>query len=185
MRRTLPILCTLLCIAADSQLTHIDANQTLEQLPEGAPREQLAKAAQALGDWSIDFAGVPIDGARLQRWADCPENEPLLRFVREDTGRAIDLDDFVFFLDDVLVAGQADRRGQAFTVTSGRARSAGLLVHPDDVFKDKPRQYGVRSKTLSVDAPQPPDSYPPAIDGDPPSPGWSARFQNPQDRPEM
>jgi hypothetical protein len=173
----------LLLVAADTPtppevLAPIATDRVLQHVPDDAPRAQLAAAGEALADWTILFAGVPIDGPWLTELAQTPQDEPLVRAARERMGRPVDLDDFVFFLDDVLVAGEAGRRGQPFDVGSGRARSAGLLVHPSEVFQDKPRVYP-RRHTLAVDTPAPQTLYPPAEDGDPPGPGWTARYSNP------
>jgi len=62
-------------------------------------------------------------------------------------------------------------------VTSSRARSAGILVHPDDVFSDEPRLYGAKA-TLAVDRPRPRTEYPPAQDGESLGPRWTMRFPN-------
>jgi len=147
-------------------------------------RAVLRDAATELGDWEIDLAGIKIDGAFLAELADGELEEPITRHIREKTKRAIDVADFLYFLDDVLKAGQDGRRGEPLFVHAGRARSAGILVHPDDVFKGKPRQYP-RRKTLSVDEPRPQAEYPPAEDNDPLGPNWTTRFKNPSDAAEM
>lgn len=163
----------------------IAADRVLQKLPEGDARAQLAAAAEGLGDWSVALAGVAVDGPFLARLAATPASEPLLRATREQFRQPVDLDDLILFLDDVLVAGESGRRGEPFVVPSGRARAAGILVHPDDVFRDRPRVYGERYTQTAVDAPQPPDEHEPATDGDPPGPGWTARFTNPSTPPTM
>ncbi len=160
-------------------LSAIAINDALDALPSGELAGALATAADQFGGWKIELAGVAITADLLRNLSRPPGDEPLLRHVRETLGRPIDLGDFVLWLDDVLVAGRAGRRGEPFVVTSGRARSAGILVHPDDVFKAQPRRYGVRTKTLDVDAPKEPQQYPPASDGEPLGPRWSARYPNP------
>ena len=147
-------------------------------------RAVLRDAATELGDWQIDLTGIKIDGAYLKALADSDPEEPITRHIRETTKRAIDVGDFLYFLDDVLKAGADGRRGEAFFVHAGRARSAGILIHPDDVFKGKPREYP-KKKSLSVDEPRPQAEYPPAEDGDPLGPNWTTRFKNPSDAPEM
>ena len=161
----------------------IAVDRQLQVLTQADPRVMLDQAGQLLGDWSIEVAGVDVDGPRLRAIA-ASEDPELLRAVREDLGRPVDLDDFLLMLDDVLVAGQAGRRGEDFCLTSGRLRSAGVLIHPDEVFKAKPRVYG-KKKSLSVDRPQPPKSYPPAEDGELLGPNWSARYMNPSEREPM
>jgi hypothetical protein len=153
-------------------------------------RERLAMAAERLGDWEVDLAGVPLSGKTLAPFAEVDyvhahfsDDQILERDLREALGRAIDLDDLLYFLDDVLHAD--DRRGERFFVHSGRARWAGILVHPDDVFRNRPRVYGSR-RELSVDepAPQPPVDEP-AEDGAPPGPEWTARYRTPTERDAM
>jgi hypothetical protein len=148
-------------------------------------RDALGQAGSRLGDWRIDLAGVALDGARLRAWSTSPAGEPLLRFVREDAGRAIDLTDLLFFLDDVLRDAPHGLRDQVVWLTPSRARKAGILLHPDDVFLDaQPRRYGTR-KRIAIDQPEPQVDLEPARDGDPPGPGWTARFRNPADEAAM
>ena len=158
-------------------------NRVFEMLPEieagDSQRAQLAAAGRALGDWTIHVAGHALDGNDLERWAAAPEDEPLLRLVREDVGRAVVLDDFLYFIDDVLVAGRAGGRGGVVWVTPGRGRRAGLLVHPQEVFEGRPRRYGEAGGLLDLTAPRPQTVYPPARDGEPPGPNWTMRFRNP------
>lgn len=146
-------------------------------VPNDDPRVVLRQAGELLGDWTIELAGNAIDGAWLLELAATPDEEPILRAAREKARQPLDLDDFLLFLDDVLVAG-ATRRGERFAVHSGRARAAGILLHPDDVFRGRPRRYGDKHE-LEVDSPPPPSTWPPAEDGDPPGPGWTMRYPNP------
>lgn len=168
----------------EQPLAPIACDRVLQRLPDPGKSDASVRAAWAaagehLGDWRIDLAGVAIDGPRLAQIAADRVDEPFTRVAREALGRAIDPIDAIYFFDDVLVAGAAGRRGEPFSVNSGRGRNAGILLHPDDVWvKAKPRVYGARS-TLSVDTPQPQRDLPQAVDGDPPHPGWAMRFQNP------
>src|SRR5690606_27170277 len=77
--------------------------------PVSDRRVMLRQAGEALGSWGVEVAGVMIDGPWLLAVADTPDGEPILRAVRERAGRPIDLEDFLYFLDDVLVAA-ADGR---------------------------------------------------------------------------
>jgi len=166
-------------------LPPIPANRTWDVLtPAEDPRDMLWEAGERLGPWRIDVAGVPLDGWDVAKLARTAPDEPIVRVVREALRRPFDLTDLLYFLDDVIAAGEAGRRGEAFFVGAGRARSAGILVHPDDVFKSKPRVYP-RRKTLSVDEPLPQETFPPAEDGAPPGPEWTMRFRNPTEREEM
>ena len=143
-------------------------------------RPILASAAEKLGDWTLSVAGVAIDGPRLERLANTPAEEPLLRALREDFRRAFDLEDFLLFLDDVLVAGDAGMRGKVIWVPAGRARGAGITMHPGDLFFGKPRLYAAGGGSLNVDKPKPQAKLPAAKDGDPVGPNWTVRFQNPR-----
>lgn len=162
----------------------LPADRTLQVLPAAPPQDQLRVAAEKLGSWEIELAGVPVDGAVLARLAAPPEGEDLVRWVREQTGRAIDLEDLIWFLDDVLRA--EDRRGERFIVHSGRARNGGILLHPDDVFRNRPRRYPGKGSTIDVDPPEKQEAIDtPAADHDPPGPNWTVRYQNPSEREAM
>lgn len=145
-------------------------------------RDQLRQAGELMGDWQIEVAGVSLDGPVLLSLSKADPEGPILRATREQLRRPFDLDDLLYFLDDVLLAGEQGRRGEPFNVNSGRARAAGILIHPDDVFKQgKERRYGRKGK-LAVDTPQPQATYEPALDGDLLGPRWTARYQNPSER---
>jgi hypothetical protein len=144
-------------------------------------RATLREAAEALGTWRLEIAGIPVDGPRLARIAASSDTE-LERAAREDLRLPIDLADLLFFLDDVL--REAPRlRGADVVVPSGRARAAGILLHPDDVFEQRPRRYGSEA-ALPIDRPLPPRSYPAALDGEPLGPRWTARYPNPDGEQE-
>ncbi len=173
-----------LALAAEpTSATTIASDRELQVLTRAEPRQMLAQASELLGDWSVELAGVPVDGPRLAAIA-ASEDPEILRAAREDLGRPVDLDDLILLLDDVLVAGQAGRRGEDLCLTSGRLRSAGVLIHPDEVFKGEVRSYGDKP-SIAVDRPQPQASYPPAVDGELLGPNWSARYQNPSAREPM
>lgn len=143
----------------------------------------MRQAATVLGDWRIDFVGLSIDGAVLAAIADHDPEAPFTRVVREQLRRPIDVDDFLLFLDDVLRRGAAGWRGKTVFITSGRARKAGILVHPDDVFFEKPRRYG--GGPIAIHPPQTPKQVSPAHDGDLLGPDWTARYQNPDTTESM
>jgi hypothetical protein len=149
----------------------------------GGQGEALAFAGEALADWTIHLAGVSVGGPDLVALAAQKGPEPIEVKVREGLGRPVDLEDFIFFLDDVLRLGRSGRRGEVIWLTPGRARSAGILLHPDDVFGGSPRVYGSRGP-LSIDPPRPQLNLSPARDGDPPGPGWAARYRNPSQEAE-
>ncbi len=165
----------------------LQTDRTWDLLPaadsEPAAAAALLRAGLALGDRSIRLAGVTIERADLVLLARTPAGEPLLRAVRERFGRPIDLTDFLLFLDDLIKAHARSLEHREFWVPSGRARSAGILVHPGDVFGGRPRRYGGRP--LALFRPARPAELEPAADGDPLGPRWTARFENPETEAEM
>lgn len=158
----------------------VEPNRILEALPSSEHlRERLYRAGLALGPWTIDLAGVSVDGARLCELAQSAPREPIARVVTESLERPVDLEDFLYFIDDLL----RDRRRlehtkRPITLTPHRARSAGIFVHADDVFTSKPRRYGEHG-TLTLDPVSPPKHERPAKDGSPLGAGWTARFEQP------
>jgi hypothetical protein len=148
-------------------------------------RAAFREAGAKLGDWKIEVAGTEIDGPLLVKLADSLPDDPFVRVVREAMVRPIDPTDLLYFLDDVLVAGKAGRRGEPFYLPMGRARSAGILVHPDDIFEDDdPRDYPDKP-TIAIDEPPPQESFPPAKDGEVLGPNWTMRFKSPEEPAEM
>lgn len=182
----MPVLITLLTVlAAEPAPGHaLSPNRTWERLHPAAGdaelRKAFAEAGALLGDWRLQFAGVDLDGPALQALAAKEPGEPFTRVVREALKRPVDVEDFAFFLDDLLEAGANGLRGVPVWVGPGRARAAGLLVHPDDVFAQKPRRYGEVSDRLELDEPEDQSTLEPAADGDPLGPRWTARYQNPE-----
>lgn len=162
----------------------IRVDRTWQILPEPKAGEltfTLEAAARELGSWTIEVAGVELDGPALAAIAESAQTEPLTRALREATRRPVDAEGLLLLLDDVLVAGEAGRRGERFVITSGRARSAGVLVHPDEVWKGKDRPYAAKPK-IYVDPPREQESFPLAQDGEPPGPNWTMRYRNPDER---
>lgn len=147
-------------------------------------RPVIRRAGELFGDWRINVAGVRIDGPRLLELADGEPQEPFLRRVREVLRRPFDLEDFALFLDDVLAAGERGLRGHLVWVTAGRARNAGITLHPDEVFFKKTRRYG-EAPSLNIDKPARPAQLEPANDGDVLGPNWTARFRNPGTTKQM
>ncbi|MDA3899291.1 MAG: hypothetical protein PF637_02095 [Spirochaetes bacterium] len=142
-------------------------------------RPVLAEAASKLKSWKIFFSGTFIDGKRLQQIVKASEAQPLTRVLRENLRQPVDTYDFLLFLDDLLYHGDKQKlRGKLVWVTSGRARRAGILLHPDDVFFNKPRLYGKTMNQLSIDRPQQPKNLVPAEDGHLLGPRWTARYKN-------
>jgi len=154
--------------------------------PGRSLRERLREAGERLADWHIHLAGVALDGPGLVALAGQAPDEPILRVARETLARPVDLEDLLYFLDDVLRAGRDEgRRGELVWVTPGRARKAGILLHPDDVFEpERPRLYG-REPTIAIDQPRPQRDFPVARDGDVLGPAWTMRYRNPDGEPEL
>ncbi len=179
------IACLGAALAADEPLAPIAADRSFTVLTEADDRrEMFAQAAEQLGEWAIELAGVDLTGGLLLQIASTPDDEPLLRSAREITARAVDVDDLLYFLDDVLAAGEA-RRGEPFSVGSGRARSLGILVHPDEVFRGRSRIYPHRASEVPVDKPPPQEAFPKAEDGEVLGPNWTMRYRSPTDDHEM
>ncbi len=165
----------------------LETDRTFDLLPSGnsdaARAAALLEAGIALGRHRIRLAGVTVDRGELVLLSRTPGGEPLVRAVRERLGRPVDLGDFLLFLDDLIEAHALDPEPRTFWVPSGRARSAGILLHPHDVFGDQPRRYGERP--LALFRPERPAELEPAADGDPLGPRWTARFRNPETEEEM
>mgnify|MGYP006435810559 CR=1 FL=1 len=184
-------LLTLLALLGAAMGAHADTPRSLtmdrswDRLPaaNAGARERLAAAATAIAGRRIELAGVDLDADTLAALADTADHEPLLRAVRERIGRPVDLADFLLWLDDLAAAHATGLAGGTVYLPSGRARSAGILLHPDDVFTDRPRRYG--GGRLLLDQPPRPDDLEPAPDGAPPGPRWTARYRNPQEEAAM
>ncbi len=167
----------------------LNINRQWDILPDyetNSKRTLLSRAGTLLGAWRIELAGIEINGTSLLQMASAEPAYDVVRVVREHLRRPIDLEDFLFFLDDVLLAGEHGLRGKQVFVPSGRARLAGILVHPQDVFsKNQPRNYGDKKRVLNIDQPKQPADLSPAADGTPLSPEWTARFLNPETEEAM
>jgi hypothetical protein len=179
---TLLLLCGIAQTTAAGERTTIQTNRKLEVIrPRKDLRQLYGQAGKLLGDWTIVVSGMEIDGPRLVALSEKSPGEPFVRVVREDFRFPVDVHDFVYFLDDVLLAGKRGLRGKQVWVLPGHGRAAGLLVHPDDVFrKNRPRVYGVPERKLAIDKPVPQPELPPAQDGDPLGPNWVTRYKNPE-----
>jgi hypothetical protein len=157
-------------------LSEIPIDRELDHLPRD-PRAALSAAGKSIGARKVVVGGYEFDGALLEQIAASPDTH-LLRALREGLHRPIDQEDFILFLDDVL--GAKDVSGK-IVVTSDRARSHGILLHPFDVF-GKPKQrksYAKGTRSLPIDDPPLQDGLEPARDFDPPGPRWTARYQQP------
>jgi hypothetical protein len=175
----------LLGLPAAAGAAELHTNRTLELLPSDAfdsertRKAALLRAAQGLGDLTVDLAGVRLDAPVLTAIAAGHEGEPLLRVARELLRRPVDLDDLILFLDD-LVAQQESLRGTALVLPPGRARWAGLILHPYDVFRPaKARRYGAALEVLRLDPPVTQGNLPPARDRALVGPAWAGRYPQP------
>lgn len=170
-------------------LPPISVNRVFQLLPDPAeksPRHTLSVAADKLGDWTLSVGDIEFDGSTLAQIVALSEKEPLLRVLREQLRQPIDLIDFLYFVDDILVAGESGLRDETVWVPPGRARSAGIVLHPHDVFwKDRPRLYADGYDELNIDRPPRPAHLNAAKDGDVLGPNWTARFVNPRKQAEL
>lgn len=177
---TMHVALLLSVLGASPSTLHTD--RVLKVLPapkdDAARRRALLRAATLLDrrGLELELGGARIAGRDLRLVAG-KKKEPLLRAMREHTKRAIDLDDFLYFVDDVLGRGY---RKRVVVLTADRARKAGVLVHPRDVFRDDPRTYGDPRVRISLEAPPEQVDLEPAADGDLLGPRWAARFKQPE-----
>jgi len=158
----------------------IAVNRAWDVLTEGDPRTLLREAGDKLGDWTLTVAGARFDGAVLAEIADTPDGEPLVRAARERLRRPVDVEDLLWFVDDLLAADDGSLRGKRIWLTPARARNAGIMMHVDDVFRrNKPRRYPAKYQRLFIDRPKKRDDLEPAEDGEILGRRWWARFRNP------
>jgi len=124
------------------------------------------------------LARADVDADLLMSLSRTADDEPMTRAMREAMEGAVDPQDFIFFLDDVLREARYESGGSEVWVTPGRARKAGIFLHPDEVFSGRSRLYGEHGFP-NTDRPRAQSGLPPARDGDPPGPDWTMRFRNP------
>lgn len=172
-------------MASGWSATDLVPDRTFQILdPQGTLAEHLGVAAVCLKGVRIDFAEASLDSSRLAAWSraigsELPENQT--RTLREAIGRPVDPSDFVLWLDDVCASASSLRGVEGLAVPPGRARTAGLLVHPREVFGRDVVRYGrVRSKPLSLEAPPDYRAMKAPPDGSPVGPEWAARFLEPE-----
>lgn len=170
-------------VAAEDNRDAIPANAVFDLLQkkskEHTYRQVLTEAGTKLGARRFYFAGNWVNGERLVKIAALRQNEPLLRTIREELRQPVDLHDFCLFLDDLLLAYTKKQIAVVPYLPPGRARSAGILLHPDDVYGKKPRRYGIRKDILYINQPKRQANLTPAENGDPLGPRWTVRFRNP------
>ncbi|MBX2813213.1 MAG: hypothetical protein KTR25_15470 [Myxococcales bacterium] len=155
---------------------HIPTNATLDRLTT-TPTQALAQAAQHLKNHTLVLAETPIDANRLQLLAHPPSGESLTRWVREELGRPVDLQDFILFLDDLVVSSA--QLPSTIYLPASRGRAYGILLHPQDVFSTQRRRYGSFGE-LPLDKPPQQRHIAPAADFSPPGPAWTARYPQPE-----
>jgi len=168
--------------AVPAAFDQIHTNRRFEILaPNASPRAQLRQAGKLLGSWQIHLYDITFDGPKLVRLAAMRPHEPLTRVLREEMGFAVKPDGLLYFLDDVLREAKRGLRGRLVEVPADRARNAGIVVHPDDIWKT-PHHYGEPAGTLTI-ASDPAPTSAPAEDGDPLGPGWVERYCDPISEP--
>ncbi len=185
MSRTLAAFLLILATAvqAGPEPAPIATNRSWDTLPApdaGGPRATFAAAAQSLAQATIELAGVPIDRHVLTDLAETPPGEPLVRAARETLRRPVVVTSLLYLLDDLATARVQGHEAATVWIHAGRARRAGLLLGPDNVFGDTSPRYRVGNLALTK-PPQPADLEPPP-DGAPLGPRWSARYENPADQ---
>jgi hypothetical protein len=156
----------------------IPSNRTLEVLHKADRRSILKEAGKRLGDNGVYLGGAWITGERLVRLADKERDLPILRVAREEFGFALDLDDFLYFIDDVLAEAEREGVYRSVFVTNGRGRSKGILIHPDDIFGESPHVYGRTYAYIDVSTPKPQSAVKPAKNGEFLGPRWTRRYRN-------
>ena len=142
-------------------------------------RRMIQQAGELLSGWTFFLADAQIDGPLLVSTAQKSPTEPFVRVVREELRRPIDVDDFIFFLDDVLRAGKDGLRGFRFRVSAQRARTAGILVHPEEIFQKRTRLYGKSRLRIYVDRLQLPVSLEEGPHNNLVGSFWSDYYQEP------
>jgi len=186
MMRRVPALLILLlatCVQAGTGPEPIATNRSWDILPapaERGPRGALEAATQRLSGATIELAGVPIDRHVLADLAAAPPDEPLVRAAREILRRPVVVSSLLHLLDDLAAARARGHDASTVWIHAGRARRAGLLLGPDNVFGDAPPRY--RVGRLALTKPPEPADLEPAPDGAPLGPRWSARYENPADQ---
>lgn len=187
MLRRLVFVCLILtsapALAGPPRLLKTDRAWEVFKAPkdDGDRREILERAATMLEGWSVELGGVPVTPARLRRIASAPASEPLVRAAREELRRPVDLDDFLLFLDDLVLGIGHGLEPGPVVLPPARARNAGILLHPNDVYrKDRARRYGAGGGKVDLSAPVSQDGLRPAKDGAVVGPRWAARYQQPE-----
>jgi len=153
-----------------------------EASPDHRQRELMRQAGNKMKRWAVYIDAVKLDRKTLVKLSRRKPTEPFTRVVRESLRRPVDVEDLIYFLDDVLNSGKFGLRRQTPWVTASRARKAGIFLHPDDVFFGKPHVYGEEEQRLNIDRPKPHQQIEEAEDGDMLGPGWWARYKNPRGR---
>ncbi len=160
----------------------LPTNRTWDRLDGSRDaRARFVQVAAELGEQTIVLDGVQWDADRFAKLARAHPDEPFVRVVREAIRRPLDLEDFLYFVDDVMVATATKTR--SIWLPASRARRAGIYVHPDDVFEGgSPRRYGEKGDALETDRPRRIRRVGRAKDGEPLGPRWCRRFPNPSGR---
>jgi hypothetical protein len=159
----------------------IPTDRQWDELPSPAaedPRATLAAATDRLEGATLELAGVPIDRHVLADLAAVDADAPIKRAAREMLRRPVIVEHLLYLLDDWVAARGAGHDAPTVWIHGGRARRAGLLLGPAQVFDGAEAQYG--GGELALTRPPEPADLAPAPDGAPLGPRWSARFENPQ-----
>ena len=158
----------------------IPINRTWDLLPANDLKKALLRASKLFGRRRILLAGVTIDGKVLSGIHKRIVGDDLNRPFREHLRLPIDPEDFLLFLDDLLSARLSPLGRQAISLPPSRLRKAGILLHPDDVFRKAERRYAGKEKTIVLTDSKAPTKLPPARNGSYIGPRWAYRYKQPE-----
>ena len=174
------LLCTLEIAAPPQKLELLTTDRRWAKLPGPNLEKALERAAQLLARRTIILAGARIDGKVLRDIQKRSRGGNLTRAFREHLHIPIDPEDFLLFLDDLLSRSPEVFTGRPIDLTPSRLRSAGILLHPDDAFRKRPRKYGVAGQSLILRSPEVRRDTRPASAGASLGPRWTFRYQQPE-----
>lgn len=143
--------------------------------------EKLTEAAACLDDGlRILLAEAELDGEFLRGLAASVEADHPVRALRESVGRAVDPDDLLLLLDDVCRQRTVPGLPKLLVLPPGRARAAGVLMHPKEIFGDADVRYGEGKGALPVDMPLDYRTLERPADDAPIGPRWASRYLEPE-----
>jgi hypothetical protein len=139
--------------ALPKDIESIKTDRNWNALPGPNLHKALDRAIDLLGRRTIILAGARIDGKTLSDIQKRSQGADLTRAFREHLRIPIDPEDFLFFLDDLFLAPANVFLGRPIDLSPDRLRAAGILLHPDGVFRARPRKYGENRDRILVKTP--------------------------------